>query len=81
MHPGLEGASLVDASDGGVEIRAVEPRSAAAQSFRKGDRIEGANRQTIANIKELREIARRGGALVLKVRRGNAMVLVPLRAP
>jgi serine protease Do/serine protease DegQ len=81
VHPGLEGASLVDASDGGVEVRAVEPRSAAAQSFRKGDRIEGANRQTIANIKELRDVAKRGGALVLKVRRGNAMVLVPLRAP
>jgi hypothetical protein len=59
----------------------VEPRSAAAQLFRKGDRIEGANRQTIANLKELREVARRGGALVLKIRRGNAMVLVPLRTP
>ena len=81
VHPGLEGATLADASDGGVEIRAVEPRSVAAQSFRKGDRIEGANRQTIANLKELREVAKRGGALVLKIRRGNAMVLVPLRAP
>jgi S1-C subfamily serine protease len=81
VHPGLEGATLADASDGGVEIRAVEPRSVAAQTFRKGDRIEGANRQTIANLKELREVARRGGALVLKIRRGNAIVLVPLRAP
>ena len=78
VHPGLEGATLADAADGGVEVRAVEPRSAAAQLFRKGDRIEGANRQTIANLKELREVARRGGALVLKIRRGNAMVLVPL---
>jgi Do/DeqQ family serine protease len=81
VHPGLEGATLADAADGGVEVRAVEPRSAAAQLFRKGDRIEGANRQTIINLKELREVARRGGALVLKVRRGNAMVLVPLRSP
>jgi serine protease Do/serine protease DegQ len=81
VHPGLEGATLADAADGGVEIRSVEPRSTAAQAFRKGDRIEGANRQTIANLKELREVAKRGGALVLKVRRGNAMVLVPLRAP
>ncbi len=71
VHPGLEGATLADAADGGVEVRAVEPRSAAAQLFRKGDRIEGANRQTIANLKELREVAKRGGALVLKVRRGN----------
>jgi Do/DeqQ family serine protease len=81
VHPGLEGATLADAPDGGVEVRAVEPRSIAAQSFRKGDRIEGANRQTIANLKELRDVAKRGGALVLKIRRGNAMVLVPLRAP
>jgi serine protease Do/serine protease DegQ len=81
VHPGLEGATLADADDGGVEVRAVEPRSTAAQAFRKGDRIEGANRQTIINLKELREVAKRGGALVLKVRRGNTMVLVPLRAP
>ena len=60
---------------------AVEPRSAASQLFRTGDRIEGANRQAIANLKELREVAKRSGALVLKIRRGNAVVLVPLRAP
>ena len=81
VHPGLEGATLADGADGGVEIRAVEPRSAAAQMFRKGDLIEAANRQSIANLKELRAIAKRGGALELKIRRGNAMVLVPLRAP
>jgi len=82
VHPGLAGATLADAADGaGVEIRAVEPRSAAAQMFRKGDLIEGANRQGIANLKELRAVARRAGALELKIRRGNAMVLVPLRAP
>jgi len=80
IHPGLEGATLADA-DGGVEVRAVEPRSAAASGLRKGDRIEGANRQTISSLKELRDVARRGGALVLKIRRGNAVVLVPLRAP
>jgi len=80
IHPGLEGATLADA-DNAVEVRAVEPRSPAAGALRKGDRIEGVNRQTIATLKELREIARRGGALVLKIRRGNAVVLVPLRAP
>ena len=81
VHPGLVGATLADAADGGVEIRAVEPRSAAARMFRKGDLIEGANRQAISNLRELRAVARRGGALELKIRRGNAMVLVPLRAP
>jgi serine protease Do/serine protease DegQ len=81
LHPGLAGATLADAPEGGVQIRAVEPRSVASQLFRTGDRIEGANRATIANLKELREAAKRGGALVLKIRRGNAVVLVPLRAP
>ena len=83
VHPGLKGATLADAPEGdGVIVKAVEPRSAAeAAAIRVGDRIEGANRQTIANLKELREVAKRGGALVLKIRRGNAMVLVPLRTP
>jgi Do/DeqQ family serine protease len=81
IHPGLEGATLADATGGGVDVRAVEPRSVAASSLRKGDRIEGVNRQTIANLKELREIAKRGGTLVLRIRRGNALVLAPLRAP
>ena len=80
IHPGLEGATLADASGGGVEVRAVDPRSAAATSLRKGDRIEGVNRQAITNLKELREVAKRGGTLVLKIRRGNAVVLAPLRA-
>jgi Do/DeqQ family serine protease len=81
IHPALEGATLADATGGGVEVRAVEPRSLAASSLRKGDRIEGVNRQSIANLKELREAAKRGGTLVLRIRRGNAVVLAPLRAP
>jgi Do/DeqQ family serine protease len=82
IHPGLVGATMADvANNGGVEVRAVEPRSAAAAWLRKGDRIEGANRATVGNLNELREVAKRGGALVLKIRRGNAVVLVPLRAP
>jgi S1-C subfamily serine protease len=80
IHPGLQGATLADA-DNGVEVRAVEPRSAAASVLRKGDLIEGANRSTISSLKDLRDVAKRGGALVLKIRRGNAVVLVPLRAP
>jgi Do/DeqQ family serine protease len=81
LHPGLAGATLADGSSGGVEVRSVEPGSAAAQWLRNGDRIESANSRSVANLKELREVAKRGGALVLTVRRGNAVVLVPLRAP
>jgi S1-C subfamily serine protease len=80
IHPGLQGATLADA-DNAVEVRAVEPRSAAASVLRKGDLIEGANRSAITSLKDLRDVAKRGGALVLKIRRGNAVVLVPLRAP
>jgi Do/DeqQ family serine protease len=81
IHPLLEGATLSDASDGGVNVRAVEARSAASQLLRSGDRIESVNRTPVANLKELRAIAKRGGTLVLTIRRGNAVVLVPLRAP
>ena len=83
LHPGLKGATLADAPEGdGVIVKAVEPRSAAeAAAIRAGDRIEGANRQPIAGVKELRDVARRGGALVLTIRRGNQLMLVPLRAP
>jgi Do/DeqQ family serine protease len=81
LHPGLQGATLADGSSGGVEVRSVEPRSAAAQWLRNGDRIEGANSRTITNLKDLRDVAKRGGALVLTVRRGTAVILVPLRAP
>jgi Do/DeqQ family serine protease len=81
VHPGLEGATLSDAPEGGVQVRAVEPRSAAAQWLRSGDRIEGVNRRNVANLKELRDVAKRGGTLVLTIRRGKALVFVPLRAP
>jgi Do/DeqQ family serine protease len=83
VHPGLKGATLADAPEGdGVIVKAVEPRSAAeAAAIRVGDRIEGANRQTVAGLKELRDVAKRGGALVLTIRRGNQLMLVPLRAP
>jgi Do/DeqQ family serine protease len=80
LHPGLQGAVLADAANG-VEVRSVEPRSTAAQWLRNGDRIESANSRTITNLKDLRDVAKRGGALVLTVRRGNAVILVPLRAP
>ena len=35
----------------------------------------------VANLADLREVAKHGGTLVLTVRRGNAVVLLPLRVP
>ena len=83
IHPGLVGAALADAPNGGgVAVRTIEPRSAADLArLRAGDRIEGANSKPVANLADLREAAKRGGTLVLTVRRGNAVVLLPLRVP
>jgi serine protease Do/serine protease DegQ len=83
IHPGLAGAALADAPNaGGVTVRSIEPRSAADLArLRAGDRIEGANSRPVTNLADLREAARRGGTLVLTVRRGNAVVLLPLRVP
>ena len=81
MHPALAGVTLTDAPEGGVQVRAVDTQSRAAQRLRAGDRIEGANNRGVANLKDLREIAKRGGALVLTVRRGHMVVFVPLPAP
>jgi serine protease Do/serine protease DegQ len=83
IHPGLAGAALADAPNGsGVTVRSIEPRSAADLARRRaGDRIEGANSKPVTNLADLRETARRGGTLVLTVRRGNAVVLLPLRVP
>ena len=83
IHPQLRGAVLADAAEGGVLVRSIEPRSPAAlaQALRAGDRIEAVNRQRVPNLARLQALARGGGPLVLTVRRGNAIVLVPLRAP
>jgi Do/DeqQ family serine protease len=81
LHPALAGVTLADASDGGVQVRTVDSQSRAAQRLRAGDLIEGANDRDVANLKDLREIAKRGGALVLTVRRGHQVVLVPLPVP
>jgi len=82
IHPGLVGATLADAPDGGVLMKSVEARSAAdLAKVRAGDRIVSANGRTVANLKELREAARRGGALVLTIQRGASLIMVPLRSP
>jgi hypothetical protein len=39
----------------------------------------GANRGRVGNLHELRERARGAAVLVLEVRRGNTILLIPLR--
>ena len=81
IHRGLEGATLADTTgDNGVLVRAVTAGSPAAGfGLRANDVIIGANRAQVNNVKRLREVSTGAAALVLNVRRGNTIVLIPLR--
>jgi S1-C subfamily serine protease len=64
---------------GGALIRAVEPGSPAAQAGLRGsDVIVGIDQAKVGNLQELREHAQGAATLVLEVRRGNSIVLVPV---
>jgi serine protease Do/serine protease DegQ len=81
IHKAFEGATLADAPDGGgALVKSVEPGSAAAQSgLRNNDIIMGANRGRVTNVQQLRERAKGNSVLVLEVRRGNSVIIIPLR--
>jgi Do/DeqQ family serine protease len=81
IHKAFEGATLADAPDsGGALVKSVEPGSAAAQSgLRNNDVIVGANRGRVTNLQQLRERAKGNTVLVLEVRRGNGILIIPLR--
>jgi serine protease Do/serine protease DegQ len=81
IHRGLDGASITDAPDGGgALVRSVETGSAAAQAgLRANDIITGVNRGNVTNLKQLRDRAKGAATLVLEVRRGNTVLLIPLR--
>ena len=78
---GLDGAELTDAPDGGgVLVRAVQDGSAAAQAgLRSKDLIVGVGRTPVASGKALREAAKGAGVVLLNVRRGASVVLIPIR--
>jgi serine protease Do/serine protease DegQ len=81
IHKAFEGATLADAPDGGgALVKSVEPGSAAAQSgLRNNDVIVGANRGKVTTLQQLRERAKGNSVLVLEVRRGNGILIIPLR--
>jgi serine protease Do/serine protease DegQ len=83
IHPALEGAELVEASEdstGGVRVRSVAPGSPAAQAgLLADDRIIGVNRTRIATIAQLKEAAKGQASLLIQLRRGNQVLLLPLR--
>jgi Do/DeqQ family serine protease len=81
IHRSLEGAALTDAPEsGGALVRTVDPGSPAAQTgLRNNDVIVGVNRGRVASVAQLKERAKGASALVLEVRRGNTILLVPVR--
>jgi Do/DeqQ family serine protease len=82
IHASLEGAELVEADDaeGGVRIRQVAPGSPAEQAgLLADDRIIAVNRVRITTLAQLREAAKGQTAMLLQLRRGNQVLLLPLR--
>jgi len=83
IHPALAGAELVEATEdagAGVRVRAVQPGSPAAQvGLLPEDRIIAVNRARIASLLQLREAAKDQTSLLLQLRRGNQVLLLPLR--
>ena len=78
---GLEGAELADAADGGGALvsKVLEASAAAQSGLRANDVIVGVGRTPVANLKAFREAAKGASVLVLKVRRGNDTLLIPIR--
>jgi serine protease Do/serine protease DegQ len=78
---GLEGADLADApAGGGVLVRSVQDGSPASQAgLKANDLIVGVGRTPVSNTKSFREAAKGANVLVLNVRRGSAVFLIPIR--
>jgi len=81
IHRGLEGADLADAPDGaGVLVRTVQDGSPAAQAgLRANDLVVAIGRTPVATLKSFREAAKGANLLLLNVKRGSAVVLIPIR--
>jgi len=83
IHPALAGAELVEVSEdsaGGIRIRSVAPGSPAAQAgLLADDRIIAVNRVRVATLAELREAAKGQSSMLVQLRRGGQVLLLPLR--
>ena len=83
IHPALAGAELVEVSEdsaGGVRIRSVAPGSPAAEAgLLADDRIIAVNRARVSTLAQLQEAAKGQTSMLLQLRRGNQVLLLPLR--
>ena len=83
IHPALAGAELVEVSEdsaGGLRIRTVAPGSPADQAgLLADDRIIAVNRVRVSSLAQLREAAKGQTSMLVQFRRGNQVLLLPLR--
>jgi serine protease Do/serine protease DegQ len=81
IHRNLEGAELADAAaGGGVTVKSVQEGSPAAQAgLRANDLIVGVGRVPVTSLKAFREASRGASLLLLNVRRGSQILLIPIR--
>ncbi len=81
ISPGLEGVELANAPQaGGVTVRSVQEGSPAAQAgLKANDLIVGVGRTPVSNTKTFRAAAKGANVLVLNVRRGQDLLLIPIR--
>ena len=81
INPGLEGVELEDAAQNvGVLVRSVSRGSVAAQSgLKANDLIVGVGRTPVSNTRAFRAAAKGVNVLVLNVRRGQAVLVIPIR--
>jgi serine protease Do/serine protease DegQ len=80
LHEGLQGAELVDAQGGGVLIRSVaEGSPAALRGLRANDVILAVGRTRVANLADFQRATEGAAAFVVQIRRGSAMLVIPIR--
>jgi Do/DeqQ family serine protease len=83
VHASFEGAELVDATEdsaGGVRVSQVAPGSAAAQAgLQPDDRIIAINRVRVSTVAELTAAAKGQTSMLVQIRRGDQVLLIPLR--
>lgn len=80
LNPRLQGASFADGPDGGVQVRSVEPGSAAARAgLRRGDLIVSVNRQPVADVEAFRALTSGARTLLLNIQRGGGALFLMLQ--
>ena len=82
LSESLNGATLANADEGGVEVQSVDPRSpAAALGLKKGDIITGVNRDEVKDIASLKKSlsSAKGNISALRISRDDSVIYITIR--